>query len=136
VLVNVQRVSAPGATFTFAIVPLLQTALVRSQPVGTDSLTLYPEPGIRLADVKLAVPAVVVSVLSPKLLVKPNVPSPPTVFLTTRIVPRRVLVNVQVTVPPAPSVMVASADAGTPVALVPAPLETHCNADRSKPGTP
>src|SRR5437868_3179144 len=96
VLVNVQVVSAPGATTTLPIVPLLHTALVRSQPAGTVSLTLYPAPGARLADVKLAVPPRRATDLGPSLLWPPSCPSPPTVFFTTLMVPRFVLVNVQV----------------------------------------
>jgi hypothetical protein len=62
-------------------------------------------PGFRLLTVWLPVPLVVAIELTPKLLVKPNLPSPPIVFLTMVIEPRLVLVMVQVVVPPATTVM-------------------------------
>ena len=55
----------------------------------------------------LAVPAVVVRDATPKLLVNANVPFPLTVFFTTVIDPSCVLVNVQVVVAPAVTVMAA-----------------------------
>jgi hypothetical protein len=53
------------------------------------------------------VPPTVVRDASPKLLVNANVPFPPTVFFTTVMDPGSVLVNVQVVVAPAVTVMAA-----------------------------
>jgi hypothetical protein len=59
-----------------------------------------------LLTVWLAVPPVVVRPVTPKLLVKVNVPSAPSVFFTTVMDPGgKVLVNVQVVVAPATTVM-------------------------------
>ena len=58
-----------------------------------------------MPNVWLAVLPLVVRELSPKLLVNAKVPSPPTVFFTTWIDPCRVLMNVQVVVAPATTVM-------------------------------
>ena len=64
-----------------------------------------------MLNVWLAVPPVVVRDVSPKLLVNANVPFPPTVFFTTwmRPVDARawVLVNMQIVVNPATTVMAA-----------------------------
>jgi hypothetical protein len=59
----------------------------------------------KLMKVWLAVLPAVVSDVSPKLLVKANVPFPPTVFFTTVIAPSCVLVKVQVVVAPDTTVM-------------------------------
>ena len=58
-------------------------------------------------NVWLAVLPLVVRDASPKLLLNPNVPFPPTVFFTTWIDPCWVLVNVQVVVAPAATVTAA-----------------------------
>jgi hypothetical protein len=82
VLVNVQVV-VPGATTPMSSgVPRVQLALVRVQPGGTFSLTLYLAPAVKPSNVWLAVPLTVVRDDRPKLLVNANVPSPPTVFFT------------------------------------------------------
>src|ERR1700691_1172179 len=59
----------------------------------------------KLLKVWLAVLPAVVSDVSPKLLVKANVPFPLTVFFTTVMDPRWVLVTVQVVVAPGSTVM-------------------------------
>ena len=65
-----------------------------------------------MLNVWLAVPPLVVKEVSPKLLVKVNAPSPPTVFFTTATRPNggrttAVFVNVQVVVAPDTTVMAA-----------------------------
>jgi hypothetical protein len=110
VLTKVQVVVEPETTVIAASDPLSQLALVRVHPIEGVSLILKRPPAFGIVNVKLPVPPTVVRDVAPKLFGNENVPSPPTVFFTTRMNPggggaTAVLVKVQVVVIPESTVI-------------------------------